>query len=464
MSLKNKCLLGVFFVIFSFGSQAQEDSVFRFDAYLDLVMTQHPQVFRADLKRDEGEAVLKQAKGSFDPLLGGDMKQKYFSGSQYYSQMNGYLKVPSWFGLSAEVGYDNSGGVYLNPADRLPDAGLWYAGINLELGNGLLIDKRRAELKKARIFQESNELERRLMRNELKFNASSAYWKWSEAYLSMAVHRDAVQTALERFEAVKEYVAFGDRPEIDLVEAEIQYQTRQIDFEQALLDLQNAEEYLELFLWDQGVVPLELDGSIPEGVNAQLPLFSVAPNELDSLILAHPMLEMNTLSLEKKSVDLRLQQESLKPKVSLKYRALNEPVSEGFFDAYSVANYTWGASVQYALFTRSERGNVALARVQLEELQFKQSELLTKLEYGITVSMNQLNTLRTQMEVWEAAVANYERMASSENELFQNGESSLFMVNSRELKLLEAQLKSISVRAKYATAWADLEFQSMRAE
>ena len=89
-----------------------------------------------------GEAYLLKARGSFDPKLGGNMNQKYFKDERYYSILNAGLKVPTWYGISFQGGYDLNSGGYLNPERVNPDEGLVYAGVTLNLGKGMFIDSR----------------------------------------------------------------------------------------------------------------------------------------------------------------------------------------------------------------------------------------------------------------------------------------------------------------------------------
>ncbi|GAB5416377.1 MAG: TolC family protein [Crocinitomicaceae bacterium] len=433
------------------------DSVMSYDTFIELVMDNHPVVFRADMKAEQGMRGVQGAKGAFDPVLGGSAKQKYFDDKQYYSHIHGFLKVPTWFGLSAEAGYDQTGGVFLNPERSLPDNGLWYAGLKLELGNGLLIDQRRAELKKARIWEEATLLERRVMVNQLINEATISYWKWAKAYEVLQVYEQAMNAAQLRLEAVKSYVQFGDRPGIYITEASMQYQNRQLSYQQALLDWQNASLKLEMYLWDQGVVPLELDGAVPgilsetvEGVDV---LF-----DIDTVIARHPLAELNALDVASQQVDLRLKREYLKPKLTLEYNALNEPVAAGFFSEYNTANYTWGAKVSYPIFTRRERADVKIGEMKVESQKLKGAEIGAKLEYQLGAARNTLTNLVGQYEIIGQTIDAASELLNAEQTLFNNGESSLFMINSRELKFLEFRVKQIELASKLEISKSELNY------
>ena len=51
-------------------------------------------------------------------------------------------------------------------------------------------------------------------------------------------------------------------------------------------------------------------------------------------------------------------------------------------------------------------------------------------------------------------VINYETLLNAEKRNFETGESSLFLINAREMSLIDAQIKQIEVNAKFAKAWA----------
>lgn len=461
-TILNSGILALFLGIF-FSGQAQDslspipDSVMSYDVYINMVMDNHPVVFRADMKAKQGALGVRGAKGGFDPVLGGSAKQKYFDDKQYYSHMSGFLKIPTWFGLSAEAGYDQTGGVFLNPERSLPDNGLWYAGLKLELGNGLLIDQRRASLKKARLWEEATILERRVMINQLINDATISYWKWAKAYEVLKVYEQAMIAAKLRLEAVKSYVEFGDRPGIYITEAAMQYQSRQLSYQQALLDWQNASLKLEVFLWDQGVVPLELNGAVPGILSETIERVDVL-FDLDTVIARHPLAELNALDIASKQVDLRLKREYLKPKLTLEYNALNEPVADGFFSEYNTANYSWGAKVSYPIFTRRERADVKIGEMKVESQKLKGAEIGAKLEYQLGAARNTLENLIGQYVIIDETIEAASDLLNAEQSLFNNGESSLFMINSRELKFLEVRVKQIELASKLEISKSELNY------
>ena len=63
--------------------------------------------------------------------------------------------------------------------------------------------------------------------------------------------------------------------------------------------------------------------------------------------------------------------------------------------------------------------------------------------------MQQLTFTQTQLLITVEMITNYQLLLSAENEKFRIGESSLFLVNSREQKLIEAQMKWAKLKASF---------------
>lgn len=437
------------------------DSVLTYAEYLDMVMNHHPRAYQAALKTGEGEALLMEAKGNFDPYLESEFKQKSFDGKEYYAIFHSGLKIPTWYGVSFSGGFDQTRGEYLDPSRALPQDGMWYAGVELELGQGMLIDKRRAELQKAKLYQWSNEMERRSMLAALRLEAATAYWDWSKAYGEFVNNQELMTNAEIRFRGVKEMVEFGDRPAIDTVEAYIQFANRLLEYERTLLELTNKRQKMELFLWLDGQLPLEVDGQLPERIE------SLQTNELlpvldfNSTALAHPYFSYLEAGLARQRVEIRLQEELLKPKFSLKYENLQAHNAQNLSYNYSIANHVLGASFSYAIPARSARASLKLARIEMQEAHFGMVEAQRKIANEIQLGQNTLNALLEQISLAENNVRSYELLYLAELELFNGGESSIFMINSREATLLAARYKLIELQWKYQLAQENLRYAVM---
>lgn len=449
-------LITAWLVLFSFHAFAQTDSdstvILSYQDYIITVTNNHPIARQADIKVSQADAGLMYARGAFDPKLYTNVSEKYFTEKQYYSRVNGGIKIPTWFGVELKAAYEQNGGVYLDPSNTVPDNGLLYVGISLPIGRGLLIDKRRAELKKALLFQQISEMEKQLMLNDLIYSAGLAYWKWFKAHNILLVYREGYQLAKERFDAVQLGANIGDRPSIDTLEAGIQVQNRLLGLQQSKLDFKNASALLSIYLWADGNIPLELKKeTIPVVMDTVLALGADQSffTKMDSLINNHPLLNQSRYQINQFEIDKKLKKNQLLPSLNLKYNPIREYRGQNNF---SINNYTWGLDFQMPIFLRKERGSLKLTELKIQEYNLKLVNKQEILKYKLISAWNQWNTTKSQIDLYTRTLRDTRALLAGEQRLFNLGESSLFMVNSRELKYIKTQLKFIGLLSKNKNA------------
>lgn len=453
-------LLALGLSLLSFNASSQQDiSVLTFDEYFELVKEHHPVARQAKLQNEFGDAYIAKAWGGFDPKFEVDLDQKYFDDKTYYQNLDNSFKVPTWFGIEVKGGFEQNAGKYLNPESTTPSNGLWYAGVSVPLGEGLFIDQRRADLKQAKLYAQSTDAERQLMINQLLLDAGSAYWQWFFAYHQVQVFQEAVVLADTRYEGVVQEVLAGDEPAIDSVEAGIQVQNRNLDLQQSQLDFANASAQLGVFLWQDGLVPLELaENTVP--ISTEEIILGRKDIELrgdiDSLVAAHPAMLQSQIKIDQLEVDRRLRLEQLKPDLNLNYNALNQAVNGDPLAGYSINNYKWGLSFSMPLLLQKERAELRLNNLKLQDADYALTLKQQTLVFKAIAALNQWETTVQQFELYTRTTDDYLKLLSGEREKFSIGESSVFLVNSREssyikarVKLLELQVKNQQARLKW---------------
>ncbi len=93
--------------------------------------------------------------------------------------------------------------------------------------------------------------------------------------------------------------------------------------------------------------------------------------------------------------------------------------------------------------------------VKIMETRLDQVQKQLDLHLKIRKYHNEFSVLKEQIGLQTLNYGNYQRLLEAEQTLFGNGESSLFLINSRENKVLEAQQKLIELKAKFfKTAYA----------
>ena len=453
-------LLSLIFACFTALLPAQEaDSlVLGFREYLAYVKQFHPVARQANLVLGAAEANLLQSRGGFDPKLEVDYDKKEFKGSEYYDRLNATFKIPTWFGIELKGEFEQNDGDFLNPDEALPDDGLYSAGVTVSVLNGLWINERMATLQKAKFFQRQSEADRDLLVNQILFDASEAYFKWLQTYRDLLVFEQFLENARIRFEGVRESALAGDIAPIDTVEAGIAVQNRGLGLEQARVRFRNAALELSNFLWLDDNIPIELqEGVIPEMQPAAEvdQTLEIAGVPLDSFALeSHPKIRSLEYKIEGLEVDRRLRVNQLLPRVELEYNFLTE--TPELINSFDTQDYKGGITFQMPLFLRKERGALKLAKFRLQDAEFERDNALVSVRNQVLANDNELDSFDRQNVLIDGIVVDYDRLLQAEERKFSFGESSLFLINSREQSLIDARLKANEVQNKYLMAKAKL--------
>ncbi|MBR9997590.1 MAG: TolC family protein [Cyclobacteriaceae bacterium] len=439
---------------FSVGLTMAQDSLFILsqERFVGMVLQYHPVIRQSELILETGEYRLKKARGNFDPYLYSYLDEKQFEEKEYFSLLGTGLKVPTWVGVDVRFGYDRNGGIYLNPENILPENGLLYGGISVPLGEGLIIDERRKVVRQAQLFSQYTRVEQTRILNDLLLNALEGYWNWVRAYNQLLIYREFIDLALERFDGIRENFEQGEIPAIDTLEAFIQVQNRKIGENQSFIEFQKATLELSNYLWFENDIPLEIsDGLVPPDMEEMVPHEALSIENLNSVLQDiennHPELKLYEYKLADLQIEQRWKKEKIKPTVNINYNFLNEaryPDQEGF----GFNNYKWGFEFSMPLLFRSEIGDLRLTQIKLKEAEFGRSQKSLEIVNKVLVYYRQLQNLSDQETLYDENVINYERLLQGERKKFEAGESSLFLINSREVSFIDARIKQMDVKTK----------------
>lgn len=437
-------------------SSPAQDSVKTLSAeqVIQLVKLYHPVAKQASLIIDKAKADVTIARGGFDPSLYNNYAQKTFDGTDYYQYNRPELTIPTWFGIEVYAGLENLSGNRTDPTETAGKTS--YFGVSVPLAKDLIMDKRRAVLQTARIYREASEVERRNMLNNLLLEAIKNYWHWMQYYQVYKILDNAVLVNEKRVELVKTGFRLGDRPAIDTTEALTQLQTFQVLRENAWMQFQNAGLDVSVFLWTAETTPYTLPADVvPADENILLTMPSsalpVLSEVLDAAIKNHPELLLYDYKLDALAIEKKLKFQGLLPTVDFRYNQLGKG-----YDILKTAtgplfenNYQYGFRVGLPLRLSEGRGEYRKAKIKITETQLDQRLKTKQIENKVKSYFNELVALKNQVEVQEKAYRNYLSLQRAEETRFRIGESSLFLINTRENKALEALQKLQELRTKY---------------
>ena len=87
--------------------------------------------------------------------------------------------------------------------------------------------------------------------------------------------------------------------------------------------------------------------------------------------------------------------------------------------------------------------------IKLLDTNYKLRQKAQEVKNKVLNYQEQLDNSRQQVGINRSAVKNYQDLLTAENEKFRFGESSIFLLNSREQKLIDAQLKLVKLLSLY---------------
>lgn len=451
-------LIGIYVPV---ATMCQPQEILGPEEFAALVRKFHPVAKQASIQIDRAKAELLATKGNFDPLLDWDATKKTFDGKNYYDYSNPELILPLRLPLDIKTGLENNSGDYA--ASELSKGQTSYLGAEMSLGKGFLIDKRRAALRQARLMVGQSEQERKAALNNLLFDAFVDYWAWAGAFQQFALYNRFVQLANNRLRLVRLGFVNGDRSEMDTVEAFTQVQNFELQRLDAGFRLANARLQVSNYLWSDNGLPRSLPQlSIPDTVAFHVRTAAAEPDAIVAkATAANPVLKAYEWKIKGLETEKRLKFQNLLPYFTVKGNLLSKGyyAPKDFSANYYSNNYKWGIALKMPLLLREGRGDYRKATLKLQEASLELANKKWQTENKVRSYHAENTALGNQVSVALRMYANYNLLLRNEELKFEQGESSLFLVNSRETKVLEAAIKLVELnvkyqKAKYAVDWA----------
>lgn len=452
-------------LIFCYTLNAQEQQVqmpdstastFSISQLYGMVLAHHPVVKQAEMVREMANAELLSAKGNFDPKLQSGYDLKNLKGTEYWDIFNTTLKVPTWIPIDPKVSFERNQGDFLNPERFISstfDNQQVTAGVSLPLGKGLFIDERRMVVQQARAYQGIATAEQTKMVNKILLTAIKDYWEWQLAYQEVLLLSQSVAIAQELYERLVLDFQFGEAAPVDTVQALINFQTRQVEYEQMKFDFIKSRLALAVHLWSPEGVPVELqDNVVPDTLSAfgSIPTSSALEDMIAWSRDFHPEIQKIQGKGAQLQVERRWNREVLKPQLDLSYTFIDAPLTpEGETTSPTFGeNYKFGLDFSFPIFLRKERGKLQKTQLKIasNELELQRSQL--QIESQVRTSYAELLMTQTNTESYRLMAENYNRLVNAELLNLETGESDLFKFNIQQDKYINSQLKFLKTNAK----------------
>lgn len=428
---------------------AQTSNVLSYDAFLKNVLENNPISKRAENIKQYGELQYKAAKGNFDPSISGTYDNKHFNSSNYYSVLSSGVKIPLFTAQNLKFGYEYGVGNNVNPEQYTSSYGLPYVGIEVGLLQGLVIDYRRAEVMKSKEYVDYYSSEKKIQLNGLLFESSLKYFDWLFSLKQVSLNDYFLNLARQRLIGVESLASIGERAAMDTVEAAIFYQSRLLDLQGSEIESQKQNFDLASFNWQSNgaassslYIPQDSLDRYFERVKRGL----VARLSQDSS--SNPIIEKYSSLQSILEIENRIKKEMIKPKLNVNYNLLSYNPNS-YSPVYSQNNYKWGVDLSFPLLLRKSRNEFKMAKLNSQNNSFELANKSNELDFKINSLKQTIGLLAEQLQNAERSTRYSKQLVEAEKLKFTNGESSLFILNARENKWLESELKLSEYKLKF---------------
>ena len=438
---------------------AQQSDTLILSDYFELIGNNHPLIKKAELFEAFVDAYDMKARGTFDPKLYSTLDRKQFDNKQYFTTWNSEAKIPTVLPIDFSVGYENNSGQFLNREDSLPQNGLIYGTLNLSLIRGLLFDEQRFKVQMAELKGLKSQIERDILVREIIYQALLAYVDWVAISNERQVLGRTLENIRERHLNTVQLFLDGDKPGIDTLESRINLNSAQKNYLELGLELRSKRQKINLFLWDEEMNPLILLDDIypqdPESLIDELEALGYMTNPEFS---RDPKIRKLVNDRQSLSLENKLTKEKLKPQLDLKYNTIIRTGDASLEPSLNLNDYKYGVQFEMPLRNRSTKSDLRLNEILIEQSLLEQDQLVQKFTTEYNLLIENRNAQEEILDIIEEKIQNAQLLYDAEVLKYGLGESSIFLLNKRQEKLLEAQNDKIKIQKLINKLLSDLYY------
>ena len=448
--MRNKfLLLGVFIFGNQLGFSQTEihDStvIFSIKDLFYQIENNHPLFQIANIQEEYGKVNKRKAIGNFEPTVSFDQKNKTFDGKNYYNQQFFELDVYSPSPVSFSVGLEKTNGLYLNNETFTPKEGLGYAGIQVPLLKNLITDQRRTLIQQSKNILEQSVYQKKSMIQTVYLDIWKGYIQWYMNHEQTKSLNKALSLSNLRLDAIRKVYSAGGCSGFDTLEIAVQQQqflSKLIENEIITL---KSKILLNAHLWatneQKEIQPIAFKSNIvPSNLHFEVLNRIVAATAEQNDLSSQPDLLVAERKIDNLQLEVYLKKNYLLPKLDLKYQYLNT----GFNSFNSIAdNSRFGLAFASPIFFIGPRADFKESQFKLAEsqmsLKFKKREINQK----AAALLKQIESYKRIYEMLKQVENGYFQLYQMEMNKFNSGDGTVFLLNSREAKYWEANLKTI---------------------
>ncbi|MFZ9189496.1 MAG: TolC family protein [Schleiferiaceae bacterium] len=403
----------------------------------------------AQAKVREAQAKRMAAFAAFEPRIDLSSEGKDYGNDLQYRLDRAEARVGLPGGIDLVGGASQATGAFINPERKTPTEGLANFGISAPLGGALIFSDRQYAWGAASRDLELEEAKLDRVQRKVTLDAVKAYTFWQAQSEVQSAVDDALSVAAERLRLVREAFRLGERSEMDTLEAYLSWVDRRADAAKQQNLSAAAVADVERLLRGAEDISVNLRGVRPEerpvilGLNAELSIAGPGAQNVPELAMAGAALRRERLATTTAWAQWL-------PAPYVDYRMIQWGGS-----AWNPEAVQWKVGLAVPLFNQKARADLAGAQARLRAAQANATSTQNAVEVLCTQLELQVQALDSELKALTASETAAYALLQQERRRFALGESTMFILATRESKYLESVQKRTLASAKLQSVEAE---------
>lgn len=434
-----------------------ETSQLSLNSFLRTVDANFPKMVSVRLESNLANSKAQEKRGAFDPVFSFNSDFIRYNpssapGKAYETQMSeGTIEVLDRSGAKLAVGARLNNGRVKSPGNSTGDWGEYFVSAKIPLIRDRLTNAKTVAEKQALLGVPLADQFIRQTRFDVLQKAGDVYWDWVGAGEKLRINQALYDLAVDRAKFIKLRVEAGANPAIDNAEANAEVFRRKGSLEKAERDLQKSELKLQFFLWNQQTIaepkPLQRTRLPSLASQFELPTQNAIEAGKNTALMERPELLGIQLSRDLFSLDLALAENERKP-------ALDFTLEPGTDLGGGGIGLTYKTGLFYSIPLRQNTadGRIIQVQVKLQKLDLEEKQTRQGILIEVSDAVSSLKQTLERVKAAELEVSAAKELERGEKIRFENGSSTLFLINQRERGRAEAEIRYADVRVEMEQA------------
>jgi len=421
-------------------------------------------------------------------------------------------RVP-WQGMSLHADFENGRASTNNPFTALNPYinSRLILGFTLPLLRGREIDMQRAEIRIRSKSVNVSESDLEARAQDVITRVRVAYWNLVGARQDVVVEEDGVRWGREQLARSQRMVDAGTLAPVELAASEAELQRRIDNFSRVLGQLTEAENALKVLIAPERQDSIWGDRLVPVDTRQIDPADATLKDAMETALKRRP--ELRSLELRKEANDIQqeLSKDQLKPQVNFVGNYINAglagtvstapnpfgssqtaliarlnqlsvlsgltPIETGggfgagapaaFIGGYGTAlgnlfggdyrTFQAGLQIEWSPRNRTAQANSTQAAIAEKRLRLQRVQAEQQIEAQVRNALQAIESARQRIQAAQASERAAKEKLDSEIRLFQTGESTNFLVITRQNEFLDSRRRVVAATTELNRAAARLE-------